>query len=258
MGGHLDRYGFMAETLSRHGMAFLLGVSGIQKWLPSFKEPILSPTGWVTPPEHVRLALEELGPVFVKLGQVLSTRPDLVPPAYQLELTKLQDGAPAVSAEVIEDLIRQELGKGTAELFATFNRNPLASASIGQAHAATLTDGSDVVVKVRRPGIVAQVEEDLEILQNLAVQLGRHWEAAADYDLPGIAAEFAQTLRAELDYLQEGRNAERFAANFAGDAEITIPTIFWDTTTTRVLTIGRVHGIKVDDLDALDAAGINR
>ncbi|WP_434620121.1 ABC1 kinase family protein [Arthrobacter sp. A5] len=258
MSNHLNRYRFIAETFSRHGLAFLLGVSGIQKWLPTTPENAPELTARVTPPEHVRLALEELGPVFVKLGQTLSTRPDLVPPAYQLELAKLQDSAPAVSADVIEDLIRQELGKGTAELFAVFDRVPLASASIGQAHAASLADGSELVVKVRRPGVVVQVEEDLEILQNLAVQAGRHWEAAADYDLPGIASEFAQTLRAELDYLQEGRNAERFARNFADDAGINIPAIFWDTTTTRVLTMERIRGIKVNDLPALDAAGIDR
>ncbi len=199
-----------------------------------------------------------MGPTFVKLGQILSTRAELLPPEYQLELARLQDSAPPVAESLITDVIRQELGHEPGEVFATFDMVPLASASIGQAHAATLADGTEVVVKIRRPGAVEQIEVDLEILQNLAAHASRHWEAAADYDLVGIAAEFAQTLRAELDYLHEGRNAERFAANFAGEPGVHIPRVFWDTTTSRVLTLERLRGINVNDLAALDAAGIDR
>jgi ubiquinone biosynthesis protein len=135
---------------------------------------------------------------------------------------------------------------------------PLAAASIGQAHAATLPDGTDVVVKVRRPGVVEQVEQDLEILQNLASRAERHWKEAAEDDVVGLAEEFGQTLRAELDYLTEGRNADRFADNFAGDADVHIPRVYWETTTSRVLTLDRVSGIKASDHAALDAAGIDR
>jgi len=209
-------------------------------------------------PDHLRLTLEQLGPTFVKLGQILSTRPDLLPEPYRQELTKLQDSAPPVPGEVIAELVERELGGAPSTVFASFDLAPLASASLGQAHAATLNDGTDVVVKVRRPHVVEQVEEDLEVLRNLAARASRRWEAAADYDLVGIADEFGDTLRAELDYLHEARNAERFAANFAGSDTIRIPRIYWDTTTSRVLTIERVTGIKVNDLPALDAAGIDR
>jgi ubiquinone biosynthesis protein len=202
--------------------------------------------------------LEELGPVFIKLGQMLSTRPDLLSPDYLAELSKLQDGTLPLAADVVRSLIHQELGAPPEELFADFDDVPLASASIGQAHAVTLFDGSSVVVKVRRPGVVTRVNEDLEILQNLATRASRNWSAAFDYNLSGIATDFAATLRAELDYLQEGRNAERFAANFAAVPDIHIPKIFWDTTTSRVLTIERIYGVKVDDLQALTDAGINR
>jgi ubiquinone biosynthesis protein len=204
------------------------------------------------------MALEELGTTFIKLGQIISTRADLLSPDYQAELSRLQDQAPPVPSAEIEAVITAELGAHLDVLFAHFDREPLAAASIGQAHAATLPNGTEVVVKVRRPGVVEQVEEDLEILRNLAAAAARHWEAADRYDLVGLAEEFAQTLRAELDYLREGRSAERFAASFAGDPAIHIPRVFWERTTSRVLTLERIRGIKIDDLEALDAAGIDR
>jgi ubiquinone biosynthesis protein len=257
---HVEHYRQIAETLARHGFGFAIGVAGLQNWVPlhrgligheSREEPYSNP-------EHLRLALEQLGPTYIKLGQILSTRPDLLPAPYRSELAKLQDSAPPVPGPVIADLIERELGDVPSQVFASFDLEPLASASLGQAHAATLHDGTDVVVKVRRPRIVEQVEQDLEVLRNLAIRADRRWEAAADYDLVGIAEEFADTLRAEVDYVHEGRNAERFAANFAASQTIRIPQIYWDTTTSRVLTIERISGIKVNDLAALDAAGIER
>jgi ubiquinone biosynthesis protein len=257
---HLDRYREIAETLARHGLEVLIGASGVERWVPFHRVLVRrvhrGPT--YSTAEHLRLALEELGPTFVKLGQLLSTRPDLLPPAYLLELAKLQDALLPVSAEVIVDLVTQELGGRPDEVFATFDLVPLASASIGQAHAATLHDGTDVVVKVRRPGSVERIDEDLEILQNFAAQANRRWKEAADYDLAGLAEEFARTLRAELDYLAEGRNAERFAENFTDNPGVHIPKVYWETTTTRILTLERIRGLKVSDLDALDAAGIDR
>jgi ubiquinone biosynthesis protein len=204
------------------------------------------------------MALEELGTTFIKLGQILSTRSDLLPPEYQAELARLQDAAPPVAPDLVRETVVAELGQPLETAFASFDLTPLAAASIGQAHAATLLDGTEVVVKVRRPGVVEQVEEDLEILQNLAVRASRHWELADQYDLPGLAHEFAQTLRDELDYLREARNAERFAANFAHETSIHIPCVYWATTTSRVLTLQRVRGIKINDLAALDAAHIDR
>ncbi len=235
-------------------------MTGLQRWVP-LHHGLLGHERREQPysnPDHLRLALEQLGPSFVKLGQILSTRPDLLPEPYRQELAKLQDSAPPVPAPVIAELIERELAGPPSQIFATFDLQPLASASLGQAHAATLHDGTEVVVKVRRPHVVEQVEQDLEILRNLAARASRRWEAAADYDLVGIAEEFADTLRAELDYLHEARNAERFAANFAASPTIRIPRIYWDTTTSRVLTIERIRGIKINDVHALDAAGIDR
>lgn len=260
MTSHAERYRQITQTLARHGLGFLVGAAGLQRWLP-FEHGLLGHQRRTAPysnAEHLRLALEELGPAFIKLGQILSTRSDLLPRDYLIELAKLQDAAPPVAGGAISDVTAQELGRSIAEAFASFDLTPLASASIGQAHAATLFDGTDVVVKVRRPGVVEQIEQDLEILQNLAAHAARYWHAAADYDLPGLAQEFARTLRAELDYLQEGRNAERIAANFRDHAEVHIPRVFWDTTTSRVLTLERIRGTKVDDLAGLEHTGIDR
>ena len=135
---------------------------------------------------------------------------------------------------------------------------PLAAASIGQAHAATLWDGTEVVVKIRRPGVVEQVNEDLEILKELAATASRHLKFADQYDLAGLVEQFSQTLRSELDYIREGHSAERFAANFANDPRVHVPRVFWEASTARVLTLERIRGIKINDLAGLDQQGIDR
>jgi ubiquinone biosynthesis protein len=255
---HLGRYRQIAEVLARHGLGYLIGVLSLDRFVPLriFGHPRRAEAA--SRPEHLRLALEELGTTFIKLGQILSTRADLLSEEYQAELARLQDQAPPVPFEEIRATVESELGKPIQEAFASFKAEPLAAASIGQAHAATLPDGTEVVVKVRRPGVVDQVEEDLEILQNLAAAAGRRWEVAEQYDLLGLAQEFAQTLRAELDYIREARSAERFAANFSDEPSVHVPRVLWETTTSRVLTLERIRGAKIDDLAALEAAGHDR
>ncbi|GIW07448.1 MAG: 2-octaprenylphenol hydroxylase [Dehalococcoidia bacterium] len=258
--GHRLRYRQITDILTRHGLGYLAGAVGVERFAP-FHKGLLGHARRAEPytrPEHVRLAFEELGATFIKLGQILSTRADLLPPEYQAELAKLQDAAPSVPSAVVQEALVAELGVPIEAAFASFDPAPLAAASIGQAHAATLLDGTEVVVKVRRPGVVEQVEEDLEVLQNLAAAASRRWEVADQYDLVGLAQEFAQTLRAELDYLREGRSAERFDSSFADDPDVHIPRVFWETTSSRVLTLERVRGIKISDVAALDAAGIER
>ena len=249
----------IAEVLARYGLDYLGNVVGLERLIA--RERALrrrEPRGTHTPPEDLRLALEELGPTFIKLGQLLSTRADLVPPEYRAELAKLQDAAPAVPTDVVKDTIEGELHSSAEAAFASFAVEPLACASIGQAHLATLQDGTEVVVKVRRPNVVEEMEQDLEIIQNLAARASRRSKAAAHYDLGGLADEFVQTLRAQLDYLQEARNAERFAANFEGDPSVQIPRVFWDLTTSRVITLERIRGMKITDIAALDEAGLDR
>ena len=260
MRNQIARYRQIAEVLTRHGLGFLVGVTGLARWIPvrhgsGGQERRAQP---YSTPVHLRRALEELGPTFIKLGQLLSTRSDIVPAAYLAELARLQDHAPAIPLPTVRTLIEQELGAPPEEVFARFESVPLACASIGQAHLATLQDGTEVVVKVRRPDIHTVVETDLDILQNLANRASRRWTAAASYNLPGLVAEFAVSLRRELDYLTEARNAERFAADFADSRDVHVPQVYWATTTSRVLTLERIQGIKVNDTDGLKRARVNR
>jgi ubiquinone biosynthesis protein len=246
----------IAGVLVRRGWGYLLQESGLERL--TALEPHLEARSHASAPERLRLALEELGPMFIKLGQLLSTRADLLGPEFRLELAKLQDDAPHLASEIVREFVRTELGGEPESVFAAFDPEPLAAASIGQAHAAAMPDGTEVVVKIRRPGAMEQVELDLEILANCAAHASRRSEQIAEYDVVGIAEEFAQTLRAELDYLREGRNAERFATNFADDIDVQIPRVFWELTTSRMITLERVRGIKITDLAALDEAGIDR
>ena len=159
---------------------------------------------------------------------------------------------------MVREIIASELGEPVEAAFASFDDVPLAAASIGQVHGATLLDGTPVVVKVQRPGVADQIEQDLQILDTLAATARRRWALIDQYDVVGIVHEFGQTLRAETNYVREGRNADRFRANFAGDETVHIPVVCWDRTTKRVLTLERVGGIKIDDLAGLDRAGVDR
>ena len=249
----------IAEVLARYGLDYLANAVGLERLFA--RERALrgrKPREEHTPPEALRLALEELGPTFIKLGQLLSTRADLLSPEYRTALAKLQDAAPAIPTDVVREIIAAELHTSTSDAVASFHAEPLACASVGQAHSATLQDGTEVVVKVRRPNVVEVMDQDLEIIQNFAARASRRSKTAARYDVAGLADEFVQTLRAQLDYLQEARNAERFAANFAGDSSVQIPRVFWDLTTSRVITLERIRGMKVTDIAALDEAGLDR
>ena len=245
----------------RHGLGWLAGGPRLGRLMPFHRGLLGHPRRRAVPytrPEHVRLALEDLGATFVKLGQIASTRGDLLPPAYQAELARLQDAAPPEPWENIRAVLEAELGDGLGDLFVTVDPAPVASASIGQAHAATLADNTEVIVKVRRPGVVQVVEIDLDLLTRAADRIGRRLDRAGRWDLPAIAAEFAATLRAELDYRREAANARRFAIQFANRQEVRIPLVFPAASTSRVLTLERLRGLKLDDLDGLDAAGIDR
>jgi ubiquinone biosynthesis protein len=210
-----------------------------------------------TQPERVRLALEELGTTYIKLGQAISTRTDLVPAPYIAELSKLQDSAPEVPFADIRAMIIHELGCPPEQIFAEFEREPIAAASIGQVHRARLEDGTAVVVKVQRPGAREKVEQDLEVMADF-VRLVGGTPALRDFDLKGWLLEFGFTLRNELDYRREGRNADRFRMNFADDPVLRIPRIFWEYTSRSVLTMEEVGGVKITDVERLEANGVNR
>lgn len=197
--------------------------------------------------ERIRLAIEELGPTFIKLGQVLSTRPDQVGFTLADELSLLQQNTPADSAEHVIAVVEAELGRPLADCFATFNHEPIASASIGQVHRATLPDGTPVAVKVQHTGIERQVHVDLEILSGLA-QFADSVPEFQPYRLSATMSELRRMMRAELDFCREARNQQQFARHFAGDPRVRIPEIYSDLSTKRVLTMEWLNGEKLSNL----------
>lgn len=208
-------------------------------------------------PERMRLAMEELGPTFVKLGQLLSTRPDIIPKEYIAEFRKLQDMVPSFAFEEVRAQIQHELGSPPEELFSDISPVPIAAASIAQVHRGQLKTGEIVVVKVRRPGIDKVVKTDLDILMGLAYLIERHIPASEIYDPVGLVKEFRRTILREMDFAREGHTIDRFAANFAGDSTVHVPKVYWEQTGETVLTMEFVDGIKISDFARLTEAGLD-
>jgi ubiquinone biosynthesis protein len=244
----------------RHGFGFTikeLGLSELLSFPKRFfpegtKGSLNKSTG-----ERIRLFLEELGPTFVKIGQVASTRYDVFPAEIISELENLQDQASPFPKETVEKIIEVELGQPIADLFKEFNGEPLAAASIGQVHYAVLKTGEPVAIKIQRPNMRGTIETDLEILQDLALLAEQRLEWAAHYQIRDIVDELAKSLLEELDYTIEGRNSEKIAKQFKDDSRIVIPKVFWDYTTKKVLTMEYVEGIKLNEAEKLKEAGNN-
>jgi ubiquinone biosynthesis protein len=256
-GGRRRREAEIARVLARHGLHVLAGLLNVGQHAHRSAGATHSTGGeWATAAE-LRAALAELGPTFIKLGQLLATRADLLAPEYRRELASLQDAAPPASLQLIREIVEHELTDGVAGSFAEFEEVPLAAGSVGQAHAAVLHNGARVVVKVRKPGVEEVIGLDLEILVNLAARASRRWPAAEAFDVIGLAHEFAGELRGQLDYIREAHNAARFAANFAGNDEVHVPQVIWELTSSRVITLERLEGLKITDRAALEAAGVN-
>ena len=207
---------------------------------------------------RLRLALQDLGPIFVKFGQILSTRRDLVPPDIAEELTHLQDRVAPFDGEQARAMVEQALGRGIAEAYASFDTVPLASASIAQVHAATLHDGCEVVVKVLRPGIDKQIAADIALLKNVAGIVDRTHPSADKIRPREIVAEIENTLAAELDLQREAGNASLLRRNWIDSPDLYVPEVIWSHTAERAMTQERVRGIPSDDIGKLDEAGIDR
>ncbi len=208
-------------------------------------------------PERMRLILEELGPSFIKLGQLLSTRADLLPPEYIEELKKLQDRVPPEKFETIERTLRQELKRPVFELFRDLVREPIGSASVAQVHRATLPSGEEVAVKIVRPGIRKRIREDIRLMYFLADKLQKVSGMARALQLSDVVAEFEQTIYKELDMFVEAGSIDKFAANFASVDEVHIPSVYWNLTTKSILTMEFIDGIKMDQVDQIVAHGID-
>ncbi len=224
---------------------------------------VLSPTVWLerrrggARGERLRLALEELGPIFVKFGQAVSTRRDLLPPDIADELAKLQDRVPPFDGAVARQLIEASYGRPVTDMFASFDETPLAAASIAQVHPARLPDGREVVVKVLRPGMRAVIERDLEVLHALADLTARYWREGRRLRPRELVDEYQKTVLDELDLMREAANASQLKRNFAGSDLLYVPEVHWDWCRTDVMVMERIHGVPISDLAALKAAGTN-
>lgn len=217
----------------------------------------LFPKGRHNRGDRLRLALEELGPVFVKFGQILSTRRDLLPDDMAESLRRLQDNVPPFSSDTARAIIEDSLGQPVDVLFAEFSRDPMASASVAQVHAATMPDGRRVVVKVIRPGIERVIHQDLALMFMMARLLEKYWSEGRRLHPVDVVEDYRTTIYDELDLQREAANASQLRRNFEGSPLIYIPTIDWDHTTKRVLVMERISGIPIADVEALRAAGVD-
>lgn len=208
-------------------------------------------------PKHIRLALEELGPSFIKLGQLMSTRADLFPPEYLEEFKKLQDSVPPVSFPAIQKVIEGELKRPLAEIFKTFDSSPTAAASVAQVHWAELFSGEKLAVKVIRPGIDRKIRQDIRLMYSLAERIEKNFEFGQILGMTNLVKEFERVIFRELDMFIEAGNIEKFALNFIEGDEIYIHKVYWEYTSRSVLTMERIEGVKMDQVEAIQAQGID-
>ena len=249
------------RVLVRHGVDEF--VQGTRFAGPLRLAYLASPAAWFhirhpgTRGERLRLALQELGPIFMKFGQALSTRRDLLPADIADELARLQDRVPAFPANQARELIEQALGKSVTEVFAQFDTEPLAAATIAQVHSAQLKDGSDVVVKVVRPGIRALIERDIEVLYALAELAIQYWSIGHKLKPVEIVREYQKTILDELDLMREAANASQLRHNFQGSRLLYAPKVYFDLCRSNVMVMERVHGVQISDMDELRKRGTN-
>jgi len=256
---HLNRYQRILRVLFKYGFSDLVDMLHIDQYLETGLQMInRKPREMIekhSRPERLRMAFEELGPTFIKLGQLLSTRPDFVPPEYLEELSRLQDDVPPFPFAEVEEIVFAETGKKPLELFHSFEEQPIAAASIGQVHRAILWDFQEVVVKVQRPDIDQIVAVDLEILAHLSSLMEMYLEELQGHRPTAIVEEFARTLSNELDYSVEISNIQRFARQFEGNKTVYVPRVYRELSTDRILTMENIKGIKSSNIDALRQDG---
>lgn len=246
------------RVLVRHGLDEIITATHILRPLRFFfylfprRRDRSAPLG-----ERIRLALEELGPIFVKFGQAVSTRRDLLPREVADELAKLQDRVPPFPAEEAVAILDAVYGRSVDDVFARFDFEPFAAASIAQVHTAALDDGTEVIVKLLRPGVREQIERDLDVMFALARLADRYWENSKRLRPLELVAEYQKTVIDELDLMREGANAAQLKRNFEGSDMLYVPEIYWDYCRPEVLVQERVYGIPISDMEALRAAGTN-
>src|SRR4051794_19918706 len=245
----LGRLSEIAQVMVRHGFGYFFEAHKLTDLLPG--RAASSPSDASQRGRHLREVLDELGPTFVKFGQLLSTRPDVVPPDIIAELRGLQDDVRPFPFEQAERVIEEDLGNSIDRLFLDFEREPVAAASIGQVHRATLPNGHRVAVKIQRPGAPRQIEADLNLMYQAAKLVKERVRAFDFIDTRQLVDEFARQIRQELDYRLEARNAQTFHRSFAGDPHVHVPRVYWTYTRARVLTLEWLDGSQLADIDGL-------
>ncbi len=255
---NVQRLRHIIAVLSRHGFADIVDRMSLGKFLPASLAAYAEQHGDKTIPERLRLSFEELGPTFVKLGQLLSTRSDLLPEAFIDEFIQLQDSVHPLPFDIVRATVEQELNKKIEDAYSFFDPHSLAAASIGQVHVAKLLTGEDVVVKVQRPEIQKIIETDVSLLAFLAGLLEKYVPESRIIGPTTIVNEFFRTLSFELDYVVEANNMAKIAENMAVVPDVVIPRVYKELSTHKILTLEKLVGVRVNDLKALDAAGIDR
>ncbi|MGE8206501.1 ABC1 kinase family protein [Heyndrickxia sp. NPDC080065] len=243
---HINRYREIVTVLVKHGFGYIVKEVGLLHLLSLPKRMAADLQSEEPKPlgSRLRLVMEELGPTFIKLGQLLSIRRDLLPEQLILELEKLQDNVTPYDTSIIKQTIYEELGASCEDIFQHFDDDSLATASIGQVHKAILKTGETVAVKVRRPNIESQIDSDIEILRDITRLIEIRYDWAKHYQIRDIVDELAQAIKSEMDYTQEGRNAEKISRQFEEDDNILIPEVFWEYSTKKVLTTKYFEGTK--------------
>lgn len=257
---NLGRTREIVTVLLNHGFGDVVERMRLMPYLRWWRRAVLRrpealPT--LTVPQRVRRALEELGPTFVKFGQVMSTRPDLLPSALIAELEKLQENVPPFAGEEARQILEAELGAPLGQLFARFDVEPLAAGSLAQVHRAWHHDGTPLAVKIRRPNAVRDVERDLSLMLELAQLIERHVPEAEIFDPVGLVHQFARSIRREIVFTREARTMDEFRRLFRNDATLYIPAVYSDLTTAAVVTMEFIEGLRINDADGLRAAGLD-
>ncbi len=258
----LPRLREISSVLVRHGLGDLVRRTGIATLLERAGQVLqwgeASEVAHLEPQQRAKLAFEHLGPTFVKLGQMLSTREDLLPPAWTTELARLHSDVAPVPFDDLLPQVEQALGRSPFEVFGNLEREPYAAASIAQVHRATLASGTPVILKIRRPGIEAKVDADLRILEHLAHLVEHEIPEVRRYQPVQVVGQLRASLERELDLAVEARNTERFARNFADDLDILVPRVYWEWTSSAMNVQEHIEGIRGNDLAAIDKAGLDR
>ena len=258
---HINRYKEIIAILAKHGFDDFITKSNLDKYLGAGKKIIFpkkhTSSVHLSRYKRIRIVLEELGPAFIKLGQVMSNRPDLVPGELVVELEKLQSSVPPFDAKEARKLIEQELKKPISDLFYKFYDEPVASASIAQVHKAVLTNGDTVAIKIQRPDIEQVIKIDLEIMHHIAMLAERHIPTAELLNLSSIVKEFERTIKKELDFSYEASHIERFIEDFRYDKTVHIPRVYKQYSTKKILTMEFIDGIKITDISAILKSGSN-